>query len=435
MSDNDAIVLGAGISGLVSAHILSGGGQGRVVVVDEFAEVGGNHLDCAHGGYTFDVGSFIFQDDSPLLRHFPELLPLYVPIEPSWGKLTPQGNVAAYPIDLRHDLVASGPAEWARMAVSVLGARLFHRRIANAREFARYWIGARFLKQSGLENYMERFFGIPADALDVEIAEKRMLWIKEHANAAKMIRLFASRAPRPASNRQLARPREGYRALYAPAVRRLEADGVSFLMGTRPQRLRRDGDGFALDLAGRTIHARRVVSTIPIEHARALCGMTQAAGLETVTLISLFYSFRGDLGFDRSVLYNFSFEGAWKRLTLFSAFYGRVEGRDYFTVEVIASQVGHSVERADADFRRTVAKAAILAGDLSLEGSRTVPHAYPLYSRGAAARAADALAELKDFGVESFGRQGGFDYQPTARVSTLRAETELSGAERPAVAY
>src|SRR5262249_21963190 len=76
----DAIVLGAGISGLVATSILLQQGCRRILVADQYGHVGGNHIDVAVGGYTFDVGSLIFQDDSPLLKHFPELLPHYVPI-------------------------------------------------------------------------------------------------------------------------------------------------------------------------------------------------------------------------------------------------------------------------------------------------------------------------------------------------------------------
>ncbi|MGH3751275.1 MAG: NAD(P)-binding protein [Pseudonocardiaceae bacterium] len=47
--DVDAIVLGAGISGLVSASILVEQGNGRVLVVDEYGHVGGNHIDRAVG--------------------------------------------------------------------------------------------------------------------------------------------------------------------------------------------------------------------------------------------------------------------------------------------------------------------------------------------------------------------------------------------------
>jgi len=146
----DVIVLGAGISGLVSASILSREGSGNVLVVDEYARVGGNHIDCSIGEYTFDIGSFIFQDDSPLLAHLPEILPLYVPINPSWGRLNPQGVVTRYPISVKDDIVAAGPIEWLRMLSSVLFARIFLRRLQNARDFARYWIGVRLLHRSGL---------------------------------------------------------------------------------------------------------------------------------------------------------------------------------------------------------------------------------------------------------------------------------------------
>src|ERR1700757_270780 len=89
----DAVVLGAGISGLVAASILQRQGARSVLVIDEYSCLGGNHIDCKVGDYTFDVGSYIFQDDSPLLAHFPELLSLYVAINPSWGRLTPYGIV------------------------------------------------------------------------------------------------------------------------------------------------------------------------------------------------------------------------------------------------------------------------------------------------------------------------------------------------------
>src|SRR3981081_4425 len=73
----DVIILGVGMSVLVAASVLLRDGYQRVLVVDEYAHIGGNHIDRSIGGYTFDIGSFIFQDDSPLLAHLPEILPLY----------------------------------------------------------------------------------------------------------------------------------------------------------------------------------------------------------------------------------------------------------------------------------------------------------------------------------------------------------------------
>ena len=65
-------------------------------------------------------------------------------------------------------------------------------------------------------------------------------------------------------------------------------------------------------------------------------------------------------------------------------------------------------------------------GDLKLEGSHVLTNAYPIYSKGAAQNAAQAIARLKSFGIESIGRQGGFNYQPTARVSTIDVETAIA---------
>jgi hypothetical protein len=141
--------------------------------------------------------------------------------------------------------------------------------------------------------------------------------------------------------------------------------------------------------------------------------------LPTVTLVSLFYSFAGDRGYAESILYNFSHQGAWKRLTTYSDFYGRTEAREFFAVKVIGDQVESPVERAAEDFRTQTAQNRLFVGDLRLEGSLVLTQAYPIYTDGAGDRADRAIANLREFGLESFGRQGGFQfqYQPTARVS------------------
>jgi len=427
----DAIVLGAGISGLVSAAVLNAQGYGHVLVIDAFNKYGGNHIDCAIGPYTFDIGSFIFQDDSPLLVHFPEMLPLYVPIDPTWGKLTPQGAVAGYPLSIKDDILRAGVWGCARIALSVLYARIFRSKVGNARDFARYWIGDYLLKRSGLESYMTRFFGIAAEKVDLEFAEKRMLWIKEHSSPRAMLRHLRPRKAAAPTNRQLARPRSGYDDLYAVAAEKLGRQGTEFLLGCEVSQIRKVGPTFHLDAAGRTMTAERVVSTIPINRALDLCGLDVEENLSSVTLISLFFSFSGRKGFDCSVLYNFSHGGFWKRLTMYSDFYGKAVGREYFGVEVIASQAGNSLEIAERDFRSHVAHNHLFDGDLKLEGARFVPNAYPIYASRAQERVAAALTRLRDFGVESFGRQGGFDYQPTARVSTQNAESHLRRMPEP----
>ncbi|KNY20328.1 NAD(P)-binding protein [Methylobacterium sp. ARG-1] len=421
----EAVVLGAGISGLVSAAVLIEQGYRRILVLDEFEKYGGNHIDCAIGPYSFDIGSFIFQDDSPLLVHFPEMLPLYVPIDPTWGKLTPQGAVAGYPLSIKDDILRSGPWGCARIGLSVLYSRISRPKIRNARDFARYWIGDYLLRRSGLESYMMRFFGIAAEKVDLDFAEKRMLWIKEHSSPRAMLRHLRPRKAEAPTNRQLARPKSGYDDLYAVAAAKLRGQGTEFRLGCAVSQIRKAGSVFHLDTTGGTVTADRVVSTIPINRALEISGLGADENLTSVTLISLFFSFSGKKGFDCAVLYNFSHGGFWKRLTMYSDFYGTAEGREYFGVEVIASQAGNSLEIAERDFRSHVAANHLFDGDLRLEGSRFVPNAYPIYINRAQERVGVALARLRAFGIESFGRQGGFDYQPTARVSTQNAEAQV----------
>ena len=285
------------------------------------------------------------------------------------------------------------------------------------------------MQRSGLESYMERFFGLPAEQVDLTFAEQRMGWISGHASVRSVVDRLVGLARGPAGtvpqNRQLARPPEGFEFLYRPATERLGAAGVTFRLGARMQRLTRTADGFRLTTDDEVLEARRVISTIPLDRALDLCDLRRERSLPNVTLVSLFYSFAGRRGFGSSVLYNFSHQGAWKRLTVYSDFYGQAGGREYFAVEVIGDRVGGSVERAAEDFRDHTAQNGLFAGDLRLEGSHRLTQAYPIYTDGAAERARAAIATLRDFGIESFGRQGGFQYQPTARVSTLEAEAAL----------
>ncbi|WP_375432498.1 FAD-dependent oxidoreductase [uncultured Friedmanniella sp.] len=424
----DAVVLGAGISGLVSASVLLDQGERSVLLVDEYPRVGGNHLDMAIGDYTFDVGSFIFQDDSPLLQHFPELLPEYEPIRPSWSRLNPQGVVTSYPFSLRDDVLAAGPVELARIMASAVFARLDRRPLVSARDFARHWIGARFLYRSGLENYMARFCGCPIDRIDLTFAQSRMLWIRDQTTVPALVRQVKQQLrrtpPTAPTNRQLARPRQGFATLYAPAVATLESRGASFALGRGVHRVQRTPDGFVVETAAGTVQTRRLVSTIPLAQMAALCDVPFEP-LPAVTLVSLFYSFSGRRGFEESILYNFSHEARWKRLTVYSDFYGTAGGRTYFAVEVVADQAGTSVAEAAEEFRRHTAANGLLEGDLRLEGSHVLEQAYPIYTGGSAERAAAGVAALKALGIESFGRQGAFRYQPTARVSALEAEAAL----------
>ena len=117
-----------------------------------------------------------------------------------------------YPFSVKDDLLAAGAVECVRILASAIAARVRRRPLRHALDFGQHWIGPRLMRRSGLESYMERFFRRPADMIDLEFAEKRMLWISEHASLANLRRRFirvpGRRAVSGPTNQQLARARD-----------------------------------------------------------------------------------------------------------------------------------------------------------------------------------------------------------------------------------
>jgi len=422
----DAIVLGAGVSGLVAASLLLESGRSRILILDEYNHVGGNHIDVNINGYTFDIGSFFFQDDSPFLKHFPEVASLYSSGEYTIGRLNPQGLVTRYPISLKDDVIGAGPIEWLRILASLALARTFGNPHVHALAFAEYWLGRYFVQRSGLAGYMRRFYGVAPDQIEAAFARKRMHWISSNATVGGVLRQRAD-AVQVKLNRELVRPRQGFHVIYDVVRSSLAARGATINLGEELLSLDRGTNGCISVRTARSISsAETVISTIPVNSALSLAGLGPVGGLNSVELLTLFYSHGGDRGFLPPVLYNFDNRGAWKRLTMHSDFYGRVDGRGYLSVEFNAAHVGASAEIANRDFREHVLAYGLFPGDIALEGSRRTPNAYPIYVAGATVAAETAVGKLREFGVLSFGRQGGFDYQPTGRVSTLVAERAIS---------
>jgi len=422
--NRDAIILGAGVSGLVAAKLLQRQGMTNIALIDEYSHVGGNHIARHIGPFTFDIGSFLFQNDSPFFGHFPELASLYVPVTISVGRVTPAGNVSSYPISISKEVFAKGPLEISLTILSLLTARLCRSAI-NAGDYARFWIGNRLYEKSGLSNYIERFYGVKAEDIEIDFAKKRMSWISEKATFRNIFKDFFTSKKNGSWPQQLVRPSTGFLTIYDAARQSLEQEGAMFVLGEPVERIAKTGNGFEILTKRRVFRTERIIGTIPLRSLLSLCGFDDAPRLKSVDLVSLFFSFTGSRGFPHNILYNFTATGRWKRLTMFSDYYGQSNLKEYFCVE-INKRKAEKIDQLVADFLETSRKFGLFEGDCRLEGYEITKNAYPVYTAGASETAQSAIAKLRQFGIQAFGRQGGFDYLSTAAATTLVAQDNIA---------
>lgn len=411
---------------MTSASVLAEKGFRRILLLDEYDGLGGNHISLDIGPYSFDIGSFIFHDKSPFLARFPAVLDRYLPFDGTTGRLDMQGGLATYPFDFGIDIASQSPAEWGRIFLSLVWGRLTRTPDRNAHEFVSYWLGDRLARRTGLIAYLSRFYGTEPTMIEGDFARKRMRWVSTNASIKGQMRRLTQRGQ--AGCRSFVRPRNGFSDLYGPAGTALSRLGVEIALSQDVESISRMPDGsFVVRTAAFTTSSPAVFSTVPLDVCARWCGLSTMPSVRYATLTSLFYSFEGQRSFPYHVLYNFSKSGFWKRLTMHSDCYGLANGRQYFSVEVIGDHHADRGQVFDQDFRAHARSNGIFEGDLVLEGSRVTASAYPVYLEGAGAGATAMIEALRRFGIRSFGRQGGFDYQPTAHVSAATAEKFLHG--------
>jgi len=433
-------VLGAGISGMATARLLARDGW-AVTLLDEYPEPGGNHISRDFGEFTFDIGAIIFTRSDEVAKLFPEAAEKLVPSAFKMQRVAPSGQVKAFPFDLKEELLSQGPAYIARVAGEIAFQKMFRAPDGTVTRFVEYYIGRRLAEDSGLLTYIERFYGLPVDQVAFELASKRMTWITRSGSLRRRLSELGRRAAVKAGLRRrrppvprFARPREGFAAMYRPVVARLVEEGVDVQLNARLRAVAKREDGrFVVLREGLARTFDRVISTIPVEKAFALVFPQQTSGVRSLSLLTLCVIFRGERKFDGQILYNYHPEGEWKRLTMHSDVYGKVKGWEFFNVEVPVISAPANAQRSFDDFRRMTEAVGIFDGEMRLAGSLLTDFAYPLYDEGAMERREAALARLHDFGIETVGRQGNFDYIPNASlaINLARARLEESAADSP----
>jgi protoporphyrinogen oxidase len=414
-------VLGGGAAGVVVAAELSRRGA-EVHLFEKAPALGGLHRSVAVDGLHFDIGAFTFSRRHDLVKAFPMLERILVPVSMRERSVTPGGFIDSYPVSLRgylrdHGLVRTG-ADLAEMLV----ARLRSSHPRSVPGYAGRWLGRSIYERSGLKSYVERLNGIPDHEVGWEFVEQRLRAIEDAGPSWRIRRAFA-RLQRRDDAGMLVRPRAGFSAMYAEIGRELSQLGVRIMTGADIREVTREAAGsFVVRSVNDKERYSRVVSTIPIPSMMALVGFAPRGEYRQRALVTLFY--RGCLRCgDATELYNFTHQAAWKRIAIHSAYYGREGGDDYFAVEVpVGTPAADSVGLAADDFERHAGGLGILAPGTRRVGDAITPRAYPVFLRDESHKIEADRRAMKEFGIDLVGRQGAFEYLSSARVAARASE-------------
>lgn len=409
---NRIAVLGGGAAGVVMAKHLADKGTVKVDLIEKEERLGGLHRSIRLEGLAFDIGAFLFSQENELLRSFPFLYDCFVPVRTIFLSVTPSGNVCRYPITVQSYLRDNGPMSLLLAIPDLLVSRIRYRKRDTVPSFAKYYMGEQIYQRSGLQNYIERLYGIRDEEVGLEFALQRLVKVHPMALArrrlGRLLQLFAPTAASPT----LARPPGGFEEVYDKIGSSLTKQGVTVRLGCTIKTVKPSVQGgYEIDFGDHKERYNRVVSTIPIPVMLRLLGTPAQVPFEHVALLSLFY--RGKVRHNASVLFNFTMSGCWKRITVFSSFYGSINGSDYFTVEVTTQDVSpQHLEMLRIDFETHAAALCLCEPAVPLQylDSIVTERAYPLFRRGKAKELQVERDRLTAAGIEFVGRQGNFAY-------------------------
>ncbi|GJD57414.1 NAD(P)-binding protein [Methylobacterium dankookense] len=419
----DVIVLGAGVSGLVSSFDLAQRGYG-VCLLENYPDPGGNHISKSISGFTFDIGAIFFWDNNPLFEMFPKIRDVCVPVDYTIQRVNPDGIVTRYPYSIRDEFLTMSAMEMGRSIADLLYAKYKYRHHRSAEDYINYYLGSFLARKSGIDRYVERFYGIPSSRISHEFAHKRMNWIGSNAGLRERLKRAAS----PRSRQQgtpaascIARPRSGFGDMYHLAVETLTDMGVASAFDAGIDRIRRCNGHYVVETRTGTLHCDRVLSTFPLQITGSLLGFETASAPVSTKMLTLFCSFDGNRKFDTTILYNFHAKGSWKRLTMHSDYYGRSEGREYFSVEITCIGPVPEEGAAFADFVESVRSVGLFSGTIHRLGSVVTDFAYPVYQIGSELGRDRYMSRIRSAGIDLVGRQGLFDYIPASDIAARNA--------------
>jgi protoporphyrinogen oxidase len=174
MSQESAVIIGAGPAGLTTAYELAKRGV-TSTVLEASEQVGGLSRTANYRGYRFDIGGHRFFSKVPLINDlWREILGEDFLLRPRISRIYYKQHFFDYPLKPLNALVGLGPIESFLVGLSYLKTKFFH--IHDEKTFEQ-WVSNRFghrLYQIFFKTYTEKVWGIPCTKISADWAAQRI---------------------------------------------------------------------------------------------------------------------------------------------------------------------------------------------------------------------------------------------------------------------
>jgi len=418
-------VLGAGLTGLSAADLLSERGR-SVVVLEKEDGPGGLASTVRKGAFHFDYGPHRFHTKNPdLLDLVAGLLPDELLELERLSRIRLLDRYFMYPLALGNVLRRMPLHSGAGMMLSYIGEQI--RNLFRPREDADFegWVVRRFgrkLYDLYFGPYTEKLWGCPASTLSADWASQRIT-VPGLSGLIKST-LFPSREQVRSLVSTFSYPQGGIGRICESLVDRCTSRGVSLHYGVRPLQITRlQTGGFAIETGQGTLEADAIVNTVPVgDFVRLLSDplpeeVMNAAGelrFRAIVFVTLKLSTRIEAADhwiyapEKCYLFN--------RLSIPENFDSNCSESGSQVVFEFTCDEGDDIWKGEVD----LIEAAVSGGEKLGLFSRTVvssnmisrqAHAYPVYDMDYAGRVATVLDSIDALdGIVTCGRQGLFRY-------------------------
>ncbi|NJC28002.1 FAD-dependent oxidoreductase [Neolewinella antarctica] len=408
------LVIGGGIAGVTAAFEISKNDRYDITLMERSDVLGGLNSTENFDGNLHDIGTFIYNSKHPLMTTFPFLKEALVTVKHEPIVLLDKDKTDVHPISLKGYLRNHGVTNFIKSISYLILDKFRYRNYTTLPEYCKYYLGSLIYNKSGLKGYINRLYRMNDDEIDIKFGQSRMANLSKYSlrklvlSPGKIFNKYSFTGKESQNESHYARPRQGYDQVYSALESELSKRKVKVLKGINITSIHKVERKFIVETKDSSHSYDRIVSSIPVAAIQRLIGVKPTYKFKYMGLTTL--HFTGKVIPDNNAIYNYTKDGYWKRMTVFSKYYGKANGQDYFSVEVtIDKENSIHVDDLIHDFISFCDKYNI-ATDLKNTGHTLVPFAYPVFEKGETTLIERELQVVKDFGIDLIGRQGTFEY-------------------------